>query len=846
MAEKKIVDDYYGSINSSEKEEKENGAKKMKIKPKKIIKKIQKKQESENNSVSEEKKEVIEKNPIRKVIKKKPFVQTMSVVEKKKEERTENRSSNNRQTDRRDFKTRPNFNKKGDFKSRNNSNWGPNKQSSNNSWNNNSERKPFGARNNNFNKNKENTAFKKDDKKEFTIKQRGTGWQDNKNFWENKYKSSNNKPFVSKKKDDNSKKPNDRFSRGKTRGRFRFHTVDTGPKAFSRSNKINKKEKEEKKIEDIKQTLISKTWETVVMWNVFSLKEFSEKMWIPLIKLIAEFMKNGMMVNINSKIDFDSASIIAEAFEIKLEKDNSTWVSVKDLMTWNILDLLKEEDDSKLIERPPVVSIMWHVDHGKTSLLDQIRKSKVTDWEAWGITQSIWAYQVEHEWKKLTFLDTPWHEAFTVMRSRWARATDIAILVVAADEWVKPQTIESISHAKEAGIPVIVAINKMDKEGANPDHVKGQLSEHGLTPEDWGGDTPMVPVSAKSWFGIDDLLEILLLVAEMKELKANPDRAWVATVIESHLDTKLWPVATVLVNTWVINKWDNIVCNDSFWKIRTMKNYENLWVVKALPWDPILVIGLDKVVAGWDVLQVVANPNIARTKASEYSEIIANIKKNEISGLDVLMSRIKAWNLKQLKVLIKADTNWSLEAIKASVLKLSTEETNVVIIHSWVGNITEWDVLMVDSSEAILVWFNVNIIPSARNILDKSLSEYISSKVIYHITDRLEKIVSWMLDPKEVEVPLGMAKVWGIFYTDKDFMIVWLILKEGDKIEKNCLVRVIRKDKKIAEWKIPSLKQWIEEVKELEGPIECWVKFEWKWEILEWDIFEVYKIIIEK
>jgi translation initiation factor IF-2 len=515
-------------------------------------------------------------------------------------------------------------------------------------------------------------------------------------------------------------------------------------------------------------------------------------------------------------------------------------------MTGDISDLLIEDDSSKLKDRPPVVSIMWHVDHGKTSLLDIIRKSKVADDEAWGITQSIWAYQVEQDGKKLTFLDTPGHEAFTVMRSRWAKATDIAILVVAADEWVKPQTIESISHAKEAWIPVIVAINKMDKEGANPDHVKWQLAENGLTPEDWGGDTPMVPVSAKSWFWIDDLLEILLLVAEMRELKANPDRAWVATVLESHLDKALGPVATVLVNTWNINKWDNIVCSDSFWKIRTMKNFENSWLLKAIPWDPILIIWLDKVVNGWDILQVVASWTIARTKSLEYSEIISNRKKNEVSGLDILMSRIKAWNLKQLKVLVKADTNWSLEAIKASILKLSTEETNIVIIHSGVGNITEWDVLMVNSSEAILIWFNVDIIPSAKNVLEKSSVEYISSKVIYHITERIEKIVGWMLDPKEVEVFLWKAKVWWIFFTDKKFMILWLILKEENKIEKNCLVRVIRKDKKIGLWKVASLKQWIEEVKELEGPIECWVRFEWKWEILDWDIFELYKIIIEK
>jgi len=837
MAEKKIVDDYYKTIKSDSSDNKaDSNNSKPKIKAKKIVKKVVKKVEDKPNSstISDSKKS--ENKPYiksenksrdnsrssfnknnnsnssngfqRRDKTKKPFVQKIGVV--KSEERKssvvghepEKKSSNW-------YRGKPNPNYKGNSNYKWNSNW--------------------------------NSSFRNNNSANKTSEER------QKNYWEDKQKGGLKKGERKNYNNSNSAwKKAWSFNKNKTRGRFKFYDNKPVDTSFTRSNKIDKKPKEEKKIEDIKQTLISKTGETVIVSDVFSLKEFSEKIGIPLIKLIAEFMKNGMMVNINSKIDFDSASIIAEAFEIKLQRDNSTWVSVKDLMTWNIADLLIEDDESKLVERAPVISIMGHVDHGKTSLLDQIRKSKVTDWEAGWITQSIWAYQVEHNDKKLTFLDTPGHEAFTVMRSRWARATDIAILVVAADEWVKPQTIESISHAKEAWIPVIVAINKMDKEGANPDHLKGQLSEHGLTPEDWGGDTPMVPVSAKTGFGIDELLEIVLLVAEMKELKANPERAWVATVIESHLDSKLGPVATVLINTWVINKWDNIVCNDSFWKIRTMKNFENMWVVKALPWDPVLIIGLDKVVSGWDIIQVVANPNIARTKAAEYSEIMANAKKNQVSGLDILMSRIKAWNLQQLKVLVKADTNWSLEAIKASISKLSTDDTNVAIIHSWVGNITEWDVLMVSSSEAILIGFNVDIIASAKKVLDRTSVEYISSKVIYHITERLEKIVSWMLDPKEVEVPLAMAKVWGIFFTDKSFMIVWLILKEGDKVEKDCLVRVIRKDKKIAEWKIPSLKQWIEEVKEIEGPAECWVRFEWKWEIEMGDIFELYKIIIEK
>ena len=485
--------------------------------------------------------------------------------------------------------------------------------------------------------------------------------------------------------------------------------VDENKKSKNSKNKNAKTQKnhkkEEKKVEDIKQNLTSKRWEKVIISDFIAVKELSEKIWVPFPKLIAEFMKNGMMVNINSKIDFETASIVSETFDVKLERDVSTWASTEDIFAGDISTFLHEDDDSKLVSRPPVVSIMWHVDHWKTSLLDHIRKSKVAAWEAGWITQSIWAYQVELKTWAITFLDTPGHEAFTVMRARWAKSTDIAILVVAADEWVKPQTIESINHAKEADIPVIVAINKMDKEWANPDHVKWQLAEYWLVSEEWGGNTPMIPVSAHTWFGIDELLEIILLVAEMKELRANPERAWVATVIESHLDNNLWPVATVLINTWKINSWDNIVCSDSHWKVKILRNYAHQKVKYVLPGSPALIVWLDKVVEWWDILQVVASPEIARTKAIEFKAILEKQKKASASGLDLLMSRIKAWNLKQLKIILKADTNGSLEAIKASLLKLSTPETSVTIIHSGVWAISESDILMGKWSQAILVWF---------------------------------------------------------------------------------------------------------------------------------------------
>lgn len=643
--------------------------------------------------------------------------------------------------------------------------------------------------------------------------------------------------------EENAGKKSKIFSRDKSNKYKKNFDDDTG---FVRSNKLKTKKKEEKKAEDIKQNLTTRTGETVIVPEFLSLKEFSEKIWVALPALIAEFMKNGMMMTINSQVDFDTASLIAESFEVKLEKDSGDGIGAAEIASGNIKELLAEDDRSKLEERPPVISIMGHVDHGKTSLLDYIRKSRVASWEAGGITQSIGAYQVEHNDKKITFLDTPGHEAFTIMRSRGAKSTDVAILVVAADEWVKPQTIESISHAKEAGIPVIVAINKMDKEGANPDHVKWQLSEHGLVPEDWGWDTPMVPVSAHTGFGIDELLEIILLVSEMLELKANPNRNGVATIIESHLDTKLGPVATVLVNTWEIEKWSSIVCGAAFWKVKVLRDYTGASIKKAIPWDPVLIVWLDKVAEGGDILQVVNNVDIARTKSVEFAEYLANQKKLKSSQLDMLMNRIKSWNLKHLKVVLKADTNGSLEAIKNALLKLSTDETNVSIIHSGVGNITEWDVLMCDGSSAILVGFWVWVGPNAKWVLEDSGVEYIESKIIYHITERIEKIVSGMLDPKEVETKLCEAKVLQIFYTSKKFLILGLSIKENESIEKWALVRVVRWDKVVGKWKIESLKHWVEEVNKLEWPIECGIKFSGYNTVEEKDVLEVYTLTIEK
>jgi translation initiation factor IF-2 len=450
---------------------------------------------------------------------------------------------------------------------------------------------------------------------------------------------SNNKP-----KAGTGKSP---FSFGERHGgkktlKTRGYAEDDG--GFRRSGKAAVAgEKKERDIDDIKQTLTDKTGQDITLPEVLTVKEFSEKIGVPLVKIITELMKNGMMVTINTKIDFDTCFLIGEIFKIQVTKEISTKVSVSSLMDGNIAELLKNDDVSKMIIRAPIVSVMGHVDHGKTSILDYIRSTEITKGEAGGITQKIGAYQVEKNGKKITFLDTPGHEAFSIMRARGAKLTDLAVIVIAGDEGMKPQTIESINHAKEAGVPMIIAINKMDKPGANVELVYGQLSEQGLQPEKWGGDIVVVPVSAHTGLGIEDLLDMILLSTEMMELRATVDRPAIATVIESHLDAKLGPLATVLVNTGTIKKGDYVSCGSASGRVRFLRDFKGKNVDRAGPSVPVLVSGMSKTVGGGDILQVVSDSLTAAAKAHEYQLVQStkSIHNFEGASLDLLLNRLK-------------------------------------------------------------------------------------------------------------------------------------------------------------------------------------------------------------
>ncbi|EKE26697.1 MAG: hypothetical protein ACD_4C00189G0003 [uncultured bacterium (gcode 4)] len=628
--------------------------------------------------------------------------------------------------------------------------------------------------------------------------------------------------------------------------KFKWWYWDEDDGSFRRSKKSSEWKKE-KAIEEIKQTLVDKTWLNVAIPDFLTVKEFSEKIWVPISKIIWEFLKNWMMVNLNSKVDYDTCFIISETFGIKIIRDTEQVVSMAWILEWNISELLKNEDPAKLKERSPIISIMWHVDHGKTSILDYIRKTEVASGEAGWITQKIWAYQVERNWKKITFLDTPWHEAFSIMRARWAKLTDIAIIVIAADEWMKPQTIESINHAKEAGVPIIVAINKMDKPGANVDLVKWQLAEQWLQPEDWGWTTVVVPVSAHTWLWIETLIDMILLVSEMQELKANPDRSAIATIVESHLDAKLWPLATVLVNTWTLRKWDVITCAAAFWRVKFLKDFKWKNIESAGPSVPVLISWLNWVVEWWDILQVTHDVEVARAKSHDYQLVKSSrsINKFEWASLELLLNRIKTWNLKQLKVVLKADSNWSLEAIKEALYKLWTTEIKVQIIHSWVWEINDSDVLMAWTSQAILIWYNVWYVWQAKHTLNNSKIEVINKKVIYHILEKVEQIITWMIDIKHDDLDLWEAKVKQIFFTWKDKLVLWLAVISW-KIENRAKIRVIRDWKKAWNWEIISLKSWVVDVNEIEEGNDCWIAFKWEVKIEVWDVLEIYKVVQRK
>ena len=562
-----------------------------------------------------------------------------------------------------------------------------------------------------------------------------------------------------------------------------------------------------------------------------NVQEFSKLIKREVNEVIKALFMLGVMVTINQDIDFDTAQLIGDNFGVEVgqkapEEDPTEIPEV-------------EDPPEKRVPRPPVITVMGHVDHGKTSLLDAIRKTNVTSREAGGITQHIGAYKVNYQGKQIVFLDTPGHEAFTAMRARGAQVTDVAILVVAADDGVMPQTIEAINHAKAAKVPIIVAINKIDRPGANPDHVKQQLAEHELIPEDWGGDTIMVPVSAHQKTGISDLLEMILLVAEMQELKANPNLPAHGTIIEAQLDKGRGPVATVLVQRGTLHIGDTIIAGTSYGKVRAMINDRGEKVKKALPSTPVEVLGLNDVPAAGDILDStdektargVAEKRIAKKKEEE-------IKLNSKVSLDDLFQRIKEGEIKELNIVVKADVQGTIEALKASLEKIKNDEVKVAVVHAGVGAITESDVMLASAANALIIGFNVRPDANARKAAETEKVDVRTYRVIYDAINDVEAAIKGMLAPKFKEVIQGRVEIRQMITISK-LKIAGCYVVEG-KVTNSSKVRVVRDGIVVHEGVIESLRRFKDDVKEVAQGFECGITLEKFSDLKEGDIFEVY------
>ena len=603
---------------------------------------------------------------------------------------------------------------------------------------------------------------------------------------------------------------------------------------MSQSKKAGRFIKPEKKVE----TVVEEQIKVITVPDTITLKDLADKMKMQPSVIIKKLFLTGKIMTLNSEISFEEAENIAIDYDIICEKEEKVDV---------IEELLKEdeEDESKMVKRPPVVCVMGHVDHGKTSLLDAIRKTNVTDKEAGGITQAIGAYTVNINGEKITFLDTPGHEAFTAMRMRGANSTDIAVLVVAADDGVMPQTVEAINHAKAAGIEIIVAVNKIDKPNANVERVKQELTEHELIATDWGGSTEFVPVSAKAGTGIEELLETILLTAEILELKANPNRNARGVVIEAELDKGRGPVATVLVQKGTLRVGNFISAGSAYGKVRAMIDDKGQRVKEATPSTPVEILGLSDVPSAGEVFIVHQNDKTAKSYAETYlaqhkEEMLAETKQR--MSLDDLFNQIQEGNLKELNLIVKADVQGSVEAVKQSLTKLSNEEVVVKCIHGGVGAINESDVILASASNAIIIGFNVRPDAMAKATAEREGVDLRLYKVIYQAIEDVQAAMKGMLDPVFEEKVIGHAEVRQIFKASAVGNIAGSYVLDG-MFQRNCKIRISREGEQIFEGELASLKRFKDDVKEVKAGFECGLVFEGFDQMQELDIVEAYIMV---
>lgn len=602
----------------------------------------------------------------------------------------------------------------------------------------------------------------------------------------------------------------------------------------SRRKQGRRTETESEKIRRLEAERAKRPQMQVVLPEEIIVFDLAAKLHATNAQVIKKLMQLGMMASANQTIDYDAAALVAEEFGAKVSKEVIVTIEEK------LIDE-SEDETGNLTPRNPVVVVMGHVDHGKTSLLDAIRSTNVVAGEAGGITQHIGAYKVNIKGKDITFLDTPGHAAFTAMRARGAQITDIAVLVVAADDGIMPQTVEAINHAKAAGVAIIVAINKIDKPGANPERIKQQLTEYELVAEEWGGDVICVPVSAIKHQGIDELLESILLVAEMRDLKANPDRAARGTVIEAKLDKGRGPVTTVLVQNGTLNMGDTIIAGKSVGRIRAMTDDKGNAIEKAGPSDPVEIVGLSDVPEAGDVFHAVADERMARelVEQRKFTEKEEQFKENQSVSLDDLFARIQEGAVKDLNIIVKADVQGSAEAVKQSLEKLGNDEVQVKVIHAGVGGINENDILLAAASGAIIVGFNVRPESAARDSAARNKIDIRTYRIIYECIEEIEAALKGMLTPKFKEKVIGHAQIRQTFKVSGTGTIAGCYVTDGS-ISRNSSVRLLRDNIVVFEGKLASLKRFKDDVKEVNEGFECGMNIDRYNDLREGDVIEAF------
>ena len=658
----------------------------------------------------------------------------------------------------------------------------------------------------------------------------------NKQNTQNNHQKSNNKQNSNDKEKQQSKnnskptKKKEQNNKGKQQNKNNKTNKNQKNNINKKNNKNNKPQNEVAETKEMPSKITYQEGITV--------GELAEKLNVESAGIIKKLFLLGIMANINQSLDEETLELIADDYGVEIEKE--VVVDEEDLSIY----FDDETDDSDAIERPAVVTIMGHVDHGKTTLLDSIRNTKVTEGEAGGITQHIGAYQIENSGKKITFLDTPGHAAFTTMRARGAQVTDITILVVAADDGVMPQTIEAINHAKEAEVPTIVAVNKIDKPTANPDRVMQELTEYGLIPEDWGGDTIFVPLSALSGDGIDDLLEMIGLVAEVQELKANPNKQAVGTVIEAELDKSRGPAASLLVQNGTLNVGDAIVVGNTYGRIRAMVNDLGKRIKSAGPSTPVEITGINDVPLAGDRFVVFGDEKQARRigEARHEASVIQQRQESKNVSLDNLFEQMKQGEMKDLNVIIKGDVQGSVEALAASLMKIDVEGVNVRIIHTAVGAINESDVTLANASNGIIIGFNVRPDAGAKRAAEAENVDMRLHRVIYNVIEEIESAMKGLLDPEFEEQVIGQAEVRQTFKVSKVGTIAGSYVTEG-KITRNAGVRVIRDGIVLFEGELDTLKRFKDDAKEVAQGYECGITIEKYNDLKEGDIIEAFEMV---